>query len=71
MDIEGAEQDGLKGAQEIITNQHPKLAISMYHKLDDMWKIPQYIKQLCPDYKLYARHHTAVAWDTDCYAYVE
>lgn len=71
MDIEGAERDALKGAKKIISNQHPKLAISVYHKLDDMWKIPNYIKELCPDYKIYLRHHTAVAWDTDCYAYVE
>ena len=70
MDIEGAEMDGLKGAKGIITNQHPKLAISAYHRLDDMWKIPRYIKELCPDYKIYLRHHTAVAWDTDCYAYI-
>lgn len=70
MDIEGAEMDALKGAQKMISMQHPKLAISVYHKLDDMWKIPQYIKELCSDYKLSLRHHTAVAWDTDCYAYV-
>ena len=71
MDIEGAERDGLKGARKIIYRQHPKLAISIYHKLDDMWKIPQYIKQIYPGYKLALRHHTAVAWDTDCYAYTE
>ncbi len=71
MDIEGAEMDGLEGAEHIISEQRPKLAISVYHKLDDLWKIPQYIKQLCPAYKIYLRHHTAVAWDTDCYAYID
>lgn len=71
MDIEGAEMDGLEGAKSIISKQHPKLAISVYHKLDDMWKIPQYIKQICPDYKIYLRHHTAVTWDTDCYAFID
>lgn len=71
MDIEGAELDGLEGAKNIISVQRPKLAISSYHKLDDMWKIPVYIKNICEKYKIYLRHHTAVAWDTDCYAYVE
>lgn len=71
MDVEGSEMEGLEGAIQIIKQQHPKLAISVYHKLDDMWKIPQYIKMLNPAYKLYLRHHTAVAWDTDCYAYIE
>ena len=33
--------DALEGAKKIISTQHPKLAISVYHKLDDMWKIPQ------------------------------
>lgn len=71
MDVEGAEMDGLRGAENIISIQHPKLAISVYHKLNDMWEIPQYIKNMCKEYKIYLRHHTAVAWDTDCYAYVE
>lgn len=71
MDIEGAERDGMVGARRILSTQHPKLAISVYHKLDDMWKIPNYIREICPSYKIYLRHHTAVAWDTDCYAIVE
>lgn len=71
MDIEGAEMDGLEGAKNIISSQHPKLAISVYHKLSDMWEIPQYIKNICGKYKIYLRHHTAVSWDTDCYAFVE
>lgn len=71
MDIEGSEVKGLEGCKKIISEHHPKLAISVYHKLDDMWKIPQFIKQICPDYKIYLRHHTAVTWDTDCYAYID
>lgn len=71
MDIEGAETEGLEGAEHIISSQHPKLAISVYHKLDHMWKVPQYIKNIYSGYKIYLRHHTAVVWDTDCYAKVE
>lgn len=71
MDIEGSEKQALIGAKEIIKEQKPKLAISVYHKLDDLWKIPCYIKKLNNSYKLKMRHHTAVVWDTNCYAYIE
>lgn len=68
MDIEGAEVDALEGSKNIITKNHPKLAVSTYHKLEHMWMIPKWIKNISTQYKLYLRHHTAVVWDTDCYA---
>ena len=34
------------------------MTICMYHKIDDMWKIPQYIKSLRSDYEFSFRHHT-------------
>ena len=36
MDIEGAELNALKGAQKLIKREKPKLAISMYHKQEDL-----------------------------------
>lgn len=58
MDIEGGEADALEGAKEIIKKYHPKLAISVYHKADDFWKIPEQIFSIRPDYKIYLRHYT-------------
>lgn len=71
MDIEGAELEALKGASQIIKRHKPKLAISIYHKNDDLWKIPLYIKSLVPEYKIYIRQHTKFGTDTVCYAVVE
>ena len=44
MDIEGAEQDAIEGAQRVLLKQYnPILAICVYHKAEDWYKIPQKI----------------------------
>ena len=58
MDIEGAEQDAIDGAYETIRKNHPKLAISVYHRNNDFWKIPEKILGIRSDYHLYLRHYT-------------
>lgn len=70
MDVKTYELKALQGAKEIITRQTPKLAISAYHYLSDLWEVPQTIKEMVPEYKIYLRHHSPVVWDTDCYAYI-
>lgn len=70
MDVETFEIKALHGARQIITQQKPKLSISAYHYLSDLWEIPQTIKRMVPEYKLYLRHHSPAVWDTDCYAYI-
>lgn len=68
MDIEGAELEALEGAKTTIVKNKPKLAICLYHKPDDLWKIPLYLKDLVPEYKFYIRHHGKVRWETVLYA---
>lgn len=55
MDIEGSELKALVGARQVIQKWHPTLAICAYHKKEDLITIPQYIKELDADYKLYLR----------------
>lgn len=57
MDIEGSELDALKGARKTISKYKPQLAICMYHKLEDMWEIPIYIKELRSDYEFAFRQY--------------
>lgn len=58
MDIEGAEGLAIDGARETILRNHPRLAICVYHKDDDFWKIPEQIFSIRDDYDIYLRHYT-------------
>ena len=68
LDIEGCELEALQGAKETLKMFKPKLAISVYHKDEDLWKIPQYIKEVVPEYNLYLKQLTTVGWGTVLYA---
>ncbi|MCR5261552.1 MAG: FkbM family methyltransferase [Candidatus Gastranaerophilales bacterium] len=70
MDIEGSEEDALKGAKKTISKFKPKLAICAYHKKDDLCILPQLIKSIVPEYKLYLNHYTINATETVLFAKV-
>ncbi len=57
MDIEGMELSALSGASFSIRQYHPKLAVSVYHKIDDLITIPQTILSIDSKYKLFLRHY--------------
>ncbi|SFL45223.1 FkbM family methyltransferase [Pelosinus propionicus] len=59
-DVEGFELAMLKGAQDIICKERPRLAIAIYHKQEDLWEIPLFIKKLVPEYKMAIRHHGTI-----------
>ncbi len=69
MDVEGAEREAIQGAAQTIRQYRPKLNIAAYHQSADFFELPLLIHDLCPDYRLYLRHHPYVpAWDTNLYA---
>lgn len=68
MDLEGSEISALKGLKKTISKYSPKLAISVYHKDSDLYKIPQLIKKYNENYKLYLRHYSSTGAETVCYA---
>ena len=71
MDIEGAEVNALIGAEQTIRTYHPKLAICIYHKISDLWEIPEIIDRYYSGYKFYIRHHSYRVEETVLYAIPE
>jgi len=57
MDVEGAEYEALLGAQNLIKECRPRMAISIYHKPEDIITIPNLILELNPDYRISFRHY--------------
>jgi FkbM family methyltransferase len=68
MDIEGAELKALKGAEQTIRRFRPKLAISAYHKHEDMVVIPNYLTSLDIGYDFYLDHFTIYEGETVLFA---
>lgn len=58
MDLEGWETKALLGAKNHILQDHPKMAIAVYHSASDFWSIPQLVLGIRNDYDIYLRHYT-------------
>jgi len=63
MDIEGVEFEALNGALNTIKRCIPTLAISLYHKNEDLYKIPLLLKEHCPYYKFNFRLYSRSTYD--------
>lgn len=57
MDIEGSELSALNGAIEILNNSRPTLALSAYHRKEDLITLPWFIKNTYKNCKFYLRKH--------------
>jgi len=68
MDVEGAELKVLKGAEKTIRRFRPKLAIALYHRIDDFITIPRYVKSLALDYEFHLDHFTIHEEETVLFA---
>lgn len=70
MDVEGAEYESLKGCRNTIKTNKPKMAICIYHRPEDIIRIPMILLELCKDYKFAIRHYSTWEHETVLYAYI-
>jgi FkbM family methyltransferase len=68
LDIEGAEQAALRGMRGTIAKDRPALAVSAYHRPEDIWVLIETLTELAPAAKLYLRQHQKNGFDTVLYA---
>lgn len=68
LDIEGAEEDALRGAAAHLAHHQPQLAIACYHKASDLWNLTKTILELYSGYRIYLRHYSNFALETILYA---
>lgn len=67
-DIEEAGLNGIVGAEQIIREQKPKLAICIYHRIEDIWSIPALLLKYNSEYKFYLGHYSVGTYDSVLYA---
>ncbi len=68
LDTEGCEDRALDGCGRHILRDRPRLIVSLYHRVEDMFMLPLKIKALCPEYKMYLREPPYIpAWDMELY----
>ena len=68
MDIEGSELAALRGAERIVREQRPKLAVCVYHAVNHIWDIPLLLNSWNLDYRFFLRSYNAYTMETVLYA---
>jgi FkbM family methyltransferase len=68
MDIEGAELGAIRGLKNLIKDQIPDLAISIYHEPAHLWEIILLIESFELGYRFFIRNYTGYPAETVLYA---
>ena len=68
LDVEGFELKALKGAAAALKVYRPRLGVSLYHKPEDFFEIPIYLKTHFPIYRRYLDHYPIARDETVLYA---
>ncbi len=71
LDVEGAELRALKGAEQILRRDRPRLAVSLYHRAADWVDIPAYLDELALGYRFSLGHFTVHHEETVLFAWCD
>jgi FkbM family methyltransferase len=70
MDIEGSELAALRGSCDTLRRFCPKLAISIYHRPEDLYEIIEFVGSVEPRYQMFIEQYTAHDEEVILYACV-
>ena len=63
-DVEGFEYDALLGSVRTVRKSRPYMLVSLYHRSEDLFKLPLTIADMYPNCKMYLRRLAGIpAWD--------
>lgn len=63
-DVEGEERAALIGSRKSIEKGYPKLLVSAYHRVEDIFQLPLFVENMAPNYTFYLRRNSGYpAWD--------
>lgn len=68
LDVEGQEENALVGARRHLRADRPRLAIAVYHRPHDIWRLPELVDELLPGCRHFLRHYTETSFETVLYA---
>ncbi len=68
-DVEGAEREAIQGSLETIYREHPKLLVSLYHRIDDIFALPLLVSSLGYEKLFIRRNRCMPDWELDLIAY--
>ncbi len=69
LDVEGNELPAIKGALATVKANAPNMAVSVYHRTEDIFSLPLLLKDLLPDHSFFLRREACIpAWDITLFA---
>ena len=69
LDVEGAEENVIAGGEAVLRREQPSMAVSLYHRTDDLWLLPRRLRALLPDHRFYLRRVPCIPmWDLTLWA---
>lgn len=66
-DLEGDEIIVIPSMIDLINKYRPQLAISIYHKINHFWDIPEFLMASLKGYRFHVRHYSSQAYETVLY----
>ena len=69
LDVEGSELSALRGGRRTIVKDRPDLAVSLYHRTEDLYLLTEEVHALLPEHRLYLRRVPCFPmWDLTLWA---